>query len=170
MNYRMQKIVSTIILGVILVACKKEEVKINPMESDKEIVIKNDIDSNSEVQHFNFDRLKIDTISEGITRKWFHGEKGQMTIFNLKKGAHIPWHKHPNEQITYIMSGKVRIKTIIDGKETFAEVVAGEVIVFPENVPHEFWALEETVDLDVHVPVRQDWLSDELPDYLKKSK
>jgi len=124
----------------------------------------------SKVQHFNFDDMESETIGEGIQRKWFHGEKGQMTIFNLDKGAHIPWHHHPNEQITYIMSGKVKIKTIMDGKETFVEVKAGEVIVFPENIPHEFWALEETVDLDVHVPVREDWLSKELPDYLKKTK
>lgn len=124
----------------------------------------------SKVQHFNFDEMKSETIGNGIQRKWFHGQLGQMTIFNLEKGAHIPWHKHPNEQITYIMSGRVKIKTIIDGKEQFIEVSAGEVIVFPENIPHEFWALEKTVDLDVHVPVRQDWLSKELPDYLKKSK
>lgn len=124
----------------------------------------------SKVQHFNFDEMESESIGEGIKRKWFHGEKGQMTIFDLEKGAHIPWHKHPNEQITYIMSGKVKIKTIIDGKEEFVIVSGGEVIVFPENVPHEFWALEKTVDLDVHVPVRQDWLSKELPDYLKKSK
>ncbi|WP_418639472.1 cupin domain-containing protein [Winogradskyella sp.] len=124
----------------------------------------------SKVQHFNFDDMASETIGKGIQRKWFYGEKGQMTIFNLEKGAHIPWHQHPNEQITYIMSGKVKIKTIIDGKETFVEVGAGEVIVFPENVPHEFWALEDTVDLDVHVPVREDWLSKELPEYLKKSK
>ena len=90
--------------------------------------------------------------------------------FQFGKGAHIPWHQHPNEQITYIMSGKVKIKTMIDGKEKFVIVSGGEVIVFPENIPHEFWALEKTVDLDVHVPVRQDWLSKELPDYLKKSE
>ncbi|RTE52010.1 cupin domain-containing protein [Arenibacter aquaticus] len=121
----------------------------------------------SKVQHFNFDQMKSDTIGVGITRKWFHGEKGQMTIFNLEKAAHIPWHKHPNEQITYIISGKVKIKTIMDGKEEFVIVSGGEVIVFPENVPHEFWAMEPTVDLDVHVPVRQDWLSNDLPEYLK---
>ncbi|MGS0528121.1 cupin domain-containing protein [Zobellia nedashkovskayae] len=132
----------------------------------------NTIDSvaTSKVQHFNFDKMESETIGEGIQRKWFHGQKGQMTIFDLEKGAHIPWHQHPNEQITYIMSGKVKIKTIIDGKEEFVIVSGGEVIVFPENVPHEFWALEKTVDLDVQVPVRQDWLSKELPDYLKKSE
>ncbi|NJB83734.1 cupin domain-containing protein [Wenyingzhuangia aestuarii] len=124
----------------------------------------------SKVQHFNFEEMKSETIGKGIQRKWFHGDKGQMTIFNLEKEAHIPWHKHPNEQITYIMSGKVKIKTIVDGKEKIIIVGTGEVIVFPENVPHEFWALEKTVDLDVHVPVRQDWLSKELPEYLKKTE
>ena len=81
----------------------------------------------SKVQHFNFDDMESETIGKGIKRKWFHGEKGQMTIFNLEKDAHIPWHKHPNEQITYIMSGKVKIKTIIDGKEEFVIVSGGEV-------------------------------------------
>ncbi len=124
----------------------------------------------TKVDHFTFDELPLDTISEGITRRWFHGEMGQMAYFYLEPGAHIPWHSHPNEQITYILEGKVKIKTIEDGKEVYKTVSAGEVIIFPENVPHEFWAIERTVDLDVHVPVRQDWLSDELPDYLKASK
>lgn len=122
------------------------------------------------VQHFTFNDIPLDSISEGITRRWFYTEKGQMTVFYLKKGAHVPWHKHPNEQITLIQKGKVRVKTIENGEEVFKIVSEGEVITFPENVPHEFWALEETVDLDVHIPVRQDWLSDDLPDYLKKSK
>lgn len=132
----------------------------------------NTIDSvaTSKVQHFNFNEMESESIGKGIQRKWFHGEKGQMTIFNLEKGAHIPWHKHSNEQITYIISGKVKIKTVIDGTVKFVIVSGGEVIVFPENVPHEFWALEKTVDLDVHVPVREDWLSKELPDYLQNSQ
>lgn len=122
-----------------------------------------------QVKQFVFEELPVDTISEGITRQWFHGEKGQMAYFYLDSGAPIPWHSHPNEQMTYITSGKVKIKTIINKDTVFVEVGAGEVIVFPENIPHEFWALEKTIDLDVHVPVRQDWLTDELPDYLKES-
>ncbi|WFO16553.1 hypothetical protein M601_001695 [Cellulophaga baltica 4] len=47
----------------------------------------NTIDSlaTSKVQHFNFDNMESETIGEGIQRKWFHGEKGQMTIFDLEK-------------------------------------------------------------------------------------
>ena len=35
---------------------------------------------------------------------------------------------------------------------------AGEVLHIPSNVPHKAIALEDTVDLDVFTPVRQDWL------------
>ncbi len=122
------------------------------------------------IQVIDFESMPHDTISEGITRQWFHGAKGQMAYFHLKKGAHIPMHNHPNEQITYILKGKVKINTIDKGQRKTYIISAGQVIVFPENVSHEFFALENTLDLDVHVPVRQDWLTDELPTYLKKSK
>jgi len=37
----------------------------------------------------------------------FHGQKVKWPFINLEKGAHIPCGtKHPNEQITYLMSGR----------------------------------------------------------------
>ena len=54
-------------------------------------------------------------------------------------------------------------------KKTYI-IKAGQVIIFPGNVPHEFFALEETLDLDIHIPVRNDWLNKELPKYLKNSQ
>lgn len=122
------------------------------------------------IQVIDFESMPHDTISKGITRQWFHGAKGQMAYFHLKKGAHIPMHKHPNEQITYILKGKVKINILDKGNKKTYIISAGQVILFPENVSHEFFALENTLDLDVHVPVRQDWLTNELPTYLKKSK
>ena len=38
------------------------------------------------------------------------------------------------------------------------EVRAGEVLVIPANVPHEATALEDTYDLDVFSPPREDWI------------
>ena len=35
---------------------------------------------------------------------------------------------------------------------------AGEVLHIPSNLPHKAEALEDTVDLDVFTPIRQDWL------------
>jgi quercetin dioxygenase-like cupin family protein len=70
------------------------------------------------------------------------------------KGAHVPLHSHPNEQLTYVLEGALLFR--IDGREF--TVRAGEVLTIPPNMPHEAFALEDTVDLDIFNPPRQDWI------------
>ncbi len=38
------------------------------------------------------------------------------------------------------------------------DVAEGEVLRLPSNVPHKAEALEETLDVDIFSPPRQDWL------------
>jgi quercetin dioxygenase-like cupin family protein len=66
----------------------------------------------------------------------------------------VPMHHHHNEQITYILEGALRF--VVGGKEVV--VHAGEVLCIPPHVPHEAFALEDTVDLDIFNPPRQDWI------------
>jgi quercetin dioxygenase-like cupin family protein len=78
----------------------------------------------------------------------------------LAKGAIVPLHSHHNEQITYILEGKLRFtlgEGDGDGGET-VDVAAGEVLTIPAHVPHMAEALEDTLDVDVFHPPRQDWL------------
>jgi hypothetical protein len=35
---------------------------------------------------------------------------------------------------------------------------AGDIMIIPPNVPHEFTYLEDTIDIDIFAPGRQDWL------------
>src|SRR5262249_14881489 len=90
-----------------------------------------------------------------IGREMVVGEKIMLARVLMKKGAHVPLHHHHNEQVTYILEGA--LKFAIDGKEIV--VRAGEVLCIPSNMPHEAWALEDTVDLDVFDPPREDWLN-----------
>jgi quercetin dioxygenase-like cupin family protein len=46
------------------------------------------------------------------------------------------------------------------------DVKAGEVLHIPPHVPHKAEALEDTLDLDIFVPPREDWLSG-TDDYLR---
>jgi quercetin dioxygenase-like cupin family protein len=46
-------------------------------------------------------------------------------------------------------------------------VRAGEVLHLPSNVPHEAHALEDTLDVDVFSPPREDWLN-KTDAYLRK--
>ena len=90
-----------------------------------------------------------------IDREMVVGDQVMLARVIMKKGAHVPLHHHHNEQVTYILEGA--LKFAIDGKEVV--VRAGEVLCIPSNMPHEAWALEETVDLDVFNPPREDWLN-----------
>jgi quercetin dioxygenase-like cupin family protein len=67
----------------------------------------------------------------------------------------VPEHAHENEQITYILEGRLRFAL---GEET-VDVAAGEVLTIPPNVPHAAEALEDTLDVDVFTPPREDWLT-----------
>lgn len=116
-----------------------------------------------EPQFIHFDQMPFEELNEKISRRYVYGKQAMLVYFKLKKGAVIPEHHHPNEQITYILSGAVKV--FCQGKEYL--VKKGEVLIIPPNAPHKFEALEDTIDMDVFSPPREDWLSG-TDDYLKK--
>ena len=66
-----------------------------------------------------------------------------------------PEHHHESEQVTYILEGALKFE--LEGREVV--VHKGEVLRIPSFVPHRAVALEDTLDLDVFSPIRQDWLA-----------
>jgi quercetin dioxygenase-like cupin family protein len=75
----------------------------------------------------------------------------------LDKGCIVPKHDHENEQLTYILDGALRFWLGDDGSEV-VDVHAGEVLHIPSGLPHKAEALEDTLDVDIFCPPRQDWL------------
>jgi quercetin dioxygenase-like cupin family protein len=75
----------------------------------------------------------------------------------LTKGAIVPEHSHHNEQLTYILEGKLRF-FLGEGGDEVIDVSAGEVLHIPAHLPHKAEALEDTLDVDVFHPPRSDWL------------
>ena len=110
----------------------------------------------------NVEREKLNPL---IDREMVVGSKIMLARVIMKKGAHVPLHHHHNEQVTYILEGA--LKFAIDGKEIV--VRAGEVLCIPSMMPHEAWAIEDTVDLDVFDPPREDWLN-KTDDYLRHGR
>src|SRR5690349_8600753 len=84
----------------------------------------------------------------------------------LKKGCVVPKHSHENEQLTYILEGALHFWIGDDEKEEVV-VRAGEVLHIPSLVPHKAEALEDTLDVDVFSPPREDWLN-KTDSYLRK--
>ena len=70
----------------------------------------------------------------------------------------VPKHQHHNEQFTYILEGALRFWLGDDGSEV-VDVHAGEVLHIPSNVWHKAEALEDTLDVDIFDPPREDWLN-----------
>ncbi len=102
--------------------------------------------------------LKAEPLKEGLTRKLVTGERMMIAHVYLKKGVDVPRHAHENEQLTYILEGALRFWFGANDDQELV-VGAGEVIVIPPNLPHRALALEDTLDVDVFSPPRQDWLS-----------
>jgi quercetin dioxygenase-like cupin family protein len=109
----------------------------------------------AKMKHIPWKSVEREKLNPLIDREMLVGDKVMLARVLMKKGAHVPLHHHHNEQLTYILEGA--LKFAIDGKEVV--VRAGEVLCIPPNMPHEAWALEDTVDLDIFDPPREDWLN-----------
>jgi quercetin dioxygenase-like cupin family protein len=116
-------------------------------------------------KYIAWDKVEREKLNPLIDREMVVGDKVMLARVLMQKGAHVPLHHHHNEQLTYILEGA--LKFAIDGKEII--VRAGEVLCIPPNMPHEAWALEQTVDLDVFHPPREDWLN-KTDDYLRHGR
>ncbi len=119
------------------------------------------------VKHYQVAKLPLETVNPLISRSLVTGERSMLAHVYLKKGAVVPMHSHDNEQLTYVLSGALRFR-IGEGDPTEVVVRTGEILHLPGNVPHEAEALEDTVDVDIFTPPRQDWL-DGTDAYLRDS-
>jgi quercetin dioxygenase-like cupin family protein len=98
--------------------------------------------------------MEKEVLSPSIGRKIISGDKVMVAQVFLAKGAVVPEHHHESEQITYILEGALEFE--IEGEQVV--VGQGQVLRIPSNVPHKAVALEDTLDLDVFSPIREDWL------------
>lgn len=105
-----------------------------------------------------WDDLPAEPLKGTISRRVISGERMMIAHVYLKKGDDVPQHSHENEQITYVLEGALQFWFGEEGNQELV-VRAGEVIVIPSHLPHRAYALEDTLDVDVFCPPRQDWLA-----------
>ncbi len=107
------------------------------------------------VKHVRWDELPKETLNPLFDRQLVVGHQVMVARVLLKKGCVVPLHQHHNEQITHVQSGALHFT--LDGKEI--TVRAGEFLCIPPDMPHTAVALEDTVDIDIFTPPREDWLN-----------
>jgi quercetin dioxygenase-like cupin family protein len=113
-----------------------------------------------------WDDMPKERVSDLLERRLITGERMMLAHVYLDKGCIVPRHSHENEQITYILKGALHFWLGEDEQEEMV-VRAGEVLLIPSNLPHKAEALEDTLDVDIFSPPRQDWL-DKTDDYLRR--
>jgi quercetin dioxygenase-like cupin family protein len=118
------------------------------------------------VTFYRWDAMPREQVSPLLDRRLITGDRMMLAHVYLKKGCIVPKHSHENEQLTYILEGALRFWI---GEDQTQEIVvaAGEVLHIPSHVPHKAEALEDTLDVDIFSPPRQDWL-DKSDSYLRR--
>lgn len=118
------------------------------------------------VTFYRWEDMPKEELTETLSRRLITGDRVMLAHVYLKKGSIVPRHSHENEQVTYILEGALRFWIGEDEKEII-DVRAGEVLHIPSLVQHKAEALEDTLDVDIFSPPRQDWL-DKTDDYLRQ--
>ena len=122
--------------------------------------------SERSVTFYPWDEMPKEPVSDMLDRRLITADRMMLAHVYLKKGAIVPRHSHENEQITYILEGGLRFWIGEDGAQVI-DVMAGEVLHIPSHVQHKAEALEDTLDVDIFSPPRQDWL-DKTDAYLRQ--
>ena len=118
------------------------------------------------IKKISWDEVPTELVTPLMERKIVSGDKMMIARMKFKDGFLVPLHSHINEQITQVVSGTMRF-WFGDDKSQVMDLHAGDVIVIPENVPHEALMIGDVEEIDSWAPPRADWL-DGTDDYLRK--
>jgi len=85
------------------------------------------------------------------TLSW--GERLMVVQVVLEEGAVVPAHRHPHEQITYVIEGELSMQ--VGGRSHVLQ--AGDSLLFPADVEHGATAIKRTLVVDTFSPPRDDY-------------
>ena len=109
------------------------------------------------------DHVPEEKVTDKITRRIVTGEKEMVVFWRFKAGVHVAAHQHPNEQISWMLKGKMELR-LGNEKRTCG---SGDIVVIPSGVEHEAWFPEDTEVIDIWSPPREDFYTGQ-DTYLRK--
>ena len=108
--------------------------------------------------------LPEERISDEISRRVLSGKQGMLVWWKFKAGARAAPHRHPHEQIVWMLKGKMEFR-IGDQRSIMG---TGDVAVIPGGVEHEGYFPEDAEVLDLFAPPREDFLAGGTPAYMRE--
>src|SRR5262245_49499403 len=98
------------------------------------------------------------TMFAGVRRRTLvAGERMMQIVVALDRGANVPEHRHPHEQIAHVLRGRLRL-TLAGAAH---DLDPGESLYIPGGAPHSAEALEDTLVVDTFSPPREDMLAED---------
>ncbi len=98
---------------------------------------------------------KVEMLPDFYRQTMVYGKQLMMVLFSMKQGADLPAHKHPHEQMGFVVRGAVEFT--VDGHTYVTR--AGCNYYVPSNVLHSAKVLEDALVVDAFSPPREDYLS-----------
>ena len=101
----------------------------------------------------NLKSLTSKELMPGFHGKMVHGNQITWAFWTVKKGAIVPEHQHPHEQIMYVQKGEFEFKL----KDITKVYSAGDIVYVPSNCKHSGKALTQCLLMDVFSPTRDEY-------------
>jgi len=105
------------------------------------------------VKPFHWNEIPAEPMNEKLTRQVVHTQRLTLARLELKAGCVVPAHQHENEQVSMVLSGRLRFR--LEGGAY--DVGPGEVMRLAPHERHEVEVLEDSVVIDLFSPPREDW-------------
>lgn len=90
-----------------------------------------------------------------ITMRPFAGDNLMAVRADIPKDTVVPAHSHAQEQMTLVVSGRLKMRVA----DVWREIGAMEIVHVPGGVEHEAVALEDTTLIDIFNPPREDFMA-----------
>jgi len=105
--------------------------------------------------HTKKSQIPLEEVAPGMTRQIMGYDSDLMLVkVNFEKGSIGYKHKHPHQQVSYVVSGKFEVE--IDGKKEILET--GDAFTIPSDKEHGAVCIEDGVLIDTFSPLREDFL------------
>ena len=101
----------------------------------------------------NLKSLASKELIPGFHGKMVHGVQLTWAFWTVKKGAIVPEHHHPHEQIMYVQKGKFEFT--LNGLTKVHS--SGDIVHIPSNSKHSGKALTSCLLMDVFSPTRNEY-------------
>ena len=99
----------------------------------------------------NLNALLSKELMPGYHGKMVHGDQLTWAFWTVEKGAVVPEHQHPHEQIMHVVEGDFEFT--LDGETKICK--PGDIVHISSNLPHSGKAITPCKLMDVFSPARE---------------